>query len=65
MAAKLGDFETRRAAHEALPVVCRTGTHLLHFAEYVQAFGGWGRGTRSAVARWYNDRTPEGWPISS
>ena len=56
MAAKLGDFETRRAALAALPKVCRTGTHLMHFAEYVQAFGGWGRGTRTAVARWYNDR---------
>lgn len=54
MAAKLGDFETRRAAHASLAQVCRTGTHLMHFAEYVQAFGGWGRGTRSAVAGWYN-----------
>jgi 60 kDa SS-A/Ro ribonucleoprotein len=56
MAAKLGDFETRRAALAALPQVCRIGTHLMHFAEYVQAFGGWGRGTRTAVARWYNDK---------
>jgi 60 kDa SS-A/Ro ribonucleoprotein len=55
-AAKLGDLEARRAAHAALPRVCRTGTHLMHFAEYVQAFGGWGRGTRTAVARWYNAR---------
>jgi len=59
MAAKLGDFETRRAALAALPKVCRIGTHLMHFAEYVQAFGGWGRGTRTAVALWYNDRTVE------
>jgi 60 kDa SS-A/Ro ribonucleoprotein len=56
MAAKLGDFETRRVALAALPKVCRVGTHLMHFAEYVQAFGGWGRGTRSAVARWFNDK---------
>jgi 60 kDa SS-A/Ro ribonucleoprotein len=56
MAAKLGDFETRRAALAALPRVCRTGTHLMHFAGYVQAFGGWGRGTRTAVGRWYNDK---------
>src|SRR5262249_6344822 len=56
LAAKLGDFETRRAALAALPRVCRTGTHLMHFAEFVQAFGGWGRGTRTAVARWYNDK---------
>lgn len=51
--AKKGDEATRRAAHAALPRVCRIGTHLHHFAEYVQAFGGWGRGTRNAVARWY------------
>ncbi len=56
MAAKLGDFETRRAALAALPKVCRIGTHLMHFAEYAQALGGWGRGTRTAVARWYNDK---------
>ena len=56
MAAKLGDLDTRRAALAALPKVCRIGTHLMHFADYVQAFGGWGRGTRTAVARWYNDK---------
>ena len=56
MAAKLGDLDTRQAAHAALPKVCRTGTHLLHFAEYAQAFGGWGRATRTAVARWYNGK---------
>ncbi|MGZ4409737.1 MAG: TROVE domain-containing protein [Gaiellaceae bacterium] len=56
MAAKLGDFETRRAALSALPKVARTGTHLMHFADYVQAFGGWGRGTRGAVQRWFNDK---------
>ncbi len=57
MAAKLGDEPARRAALEALPRVCRTGTHLFAFAEAVEAFGGWGRGTRRAVAAWYN-RTP-------
>jgi len=56
MAAKLGDFEARRAAHAALARVCRTGTHLMHFASYLELFGGWGRGSRSAVARWFNDR---------
>lgn len=56
MAAKLGDLATRRAALAALPRVCRTGTHVMHFADYLQAFGGWGRGTRTAVARWYNDK---------
>jgi len=56
MAAKLGDPATRRDALAALPRVCRIGTHLMHFAESVEAFGGWGRGTRTAVARWYNGK---------
>ncbi len=56
MAAKLGDLETRRAAYQALPQVCRIGTHLMHFAQYAEAFGGWGRGMRKAVAAWFNDK---------
>ena len=56
MCAKLGDDDTRRAAREALPKVCRIGTHLMHFAAYAEAFGGWGRGMRRAVGRWYNDK---------
>jgi 60 kDa SS-A/Ro ribonucleoprotein len=55
-AAKLGDEATRRAAYAALPKVCRIGTHLMHFAEYAQAFGGWGRGMRRAVGNWFNTK---------
>lgn len=54
MAAKLGDEQTKRDAFAALPKVCRTGTHLFHWAGAMEAFGGWGRGTKNAVARWYN-----------
>lgn len=53
MALKLGDEETRRAARAALPKVARIGTHLFHFAEFVEGFGGWGRGTKRAFADWY------------
>jgi 60 kDa SS-A/Ro ribonucleoprotein len=56
MAAKLGDEPTRRAAYAALPKVCRIGTHLMHFAEYAQGFGGWGRGMRRAIGAWFNDK---------
>lgn len=60
MAAKLGDRDTRAKALAALPKVCRIGTHLFQFAECLQALGGgWGRGTRAAVARWYNDKDPD------
>jgi len=53
MAMKLGDDRTRRAAGDALHKVARTGTHLFHAADFVQAFGGWGRGTKRAFADWY------------
>ena len=54
MCAKLGNDATRAAAYAALPKVCRIGTHLMHFAEFAQGFGGWGRGMRKAVAAWFN-----------
>ena len=53
LAASRGDEATRKAAFEALPRVCRTGTHLLHFAQFAEGFRGWGRGLRRAVAAWY------------
>jgi 60 kDa SS-A/Ro ribonucleoprotein len=53
--AKLGDLEARKAAWDALPEIARTGTHLLHFLEFMQAFGGWGRLTRAGVARVYEN----------
>jgi len=55
MCAGWGDDETRRLAlAEGLPKVCRTASHLLQFAAYVEQFRGWGRGLRHAVAAWYN-----------
>lgn len=53
--AKLGDPEGRHATLDALPAVARTGTSLFLFARYLEQFGGWGRGTRRAVARWYTE----------
>jgi 60 kDa SS-A/Ro ribonucleoprotein len=50
------DTEVRRLALDALPRVCRTGTHLFLFAGFVEQFRGWGRGLRRAVGRWYTDR---------
>ena len=46
--------DVRRAAIAALPKVARIGTHLFHFAEFVQGFRGWGRALRNGVANWYN-----------
>jgi 60 kDa SS-A/Ro ribonucleoprotein len=53
MAAGGTDEETRRSALAALPLVCRTGTHLFQFATFVEGFRGWGRSLRRAVGRWY------------
>lgn len=43
----------RGYALSRLSDVCRIGTHLFHFAEFVQGQRGWGRGLRRAVALWY------------
>jgi len=53
MAAGAPDEATRKAALEALPRICRTGTHLFRFATFVEGFRGWGRSLRRAVGGWY------------
>jgi 60 kDa SS-A/Ro ribonucleoprotein len=52
-ASALGNLETRRAAFRALPKVARIPTHLFHFVEFREGFGGWGRGMKKAVQEWY------------
>lgn len=52
-AASVDDDNVRRYALAHLNDVCRIGTHLFQFAEYVQKFRGWGRGLRNAVGDWY------------
>ena len=56
LAAAHGAPETKALAFQNLAKVCRIGTHLFHFAEYVNALRGWGRGLRNAVGRWYVSR---------
>ena len=48
-----GNQAAKALAFQNLAKVCRIGTHLFHFAEYVNALRGWGRGLRNAVGRWY------------
>ena len=48
-----GDQKAKALAFQNLAKVCRIGTHLFQFAEYVNALRGWGRGLRNAVGRWY------------
>ena len=55
MCAGWGDDDARRLAlSEGLPKVCRTASHVLQFAAYIEQFRGWGRGLRRAIAAWYN-----------
>jgi len=48
-----GNEAAKALAFQNLAKVCRIGTHLFHFAQYVNALRGWGRGLRKAVAGWY------------
>lgn len=58
MALKLGDEKTRKAAKFVVSRVCRIGTHIFALAEAIDAFGGWGRNTRSAFELWYVGQDP-------
>jgi 60 kDa SS-A/Ro ribonucleoprotein len=53
LAASVGDDATRKLALDALPQVCRIGTHLFTFVEYIKGLRGWGRGLRRAIGTWY------------
>jgi 60 kDa SS-A/Ro ribonucleoprotein len=59
MVASLGDDGARLLAFRYLSAVARTGTHLLHFISFVEQFRGWGRGLRTAVAKWFNEKSPK------
>jgi 60 kDa SS-A/Ro ribonucleoprotein len=54
--AGLGDQDARQVALHHLPAVCRTGTALFLFNQYVEQFRGRGPALNRAVARWYLDR---------
>lgn len=54
--AGLGDEEARRFALSHLAAVCRTGTTLFLFNQYVEQFRGRGPALNRAVAKWYTDR---------
>jgi 60 kDa SS-A/Ro ribonucleoprotein len=53
LAASVPDEATRRAALDALPRVCRIGTHLLHFNAFVEQFRGRGPALNRAVREWF------------
>jgi 60 kDa SS-A/Ro ribonucleoprotein len=48
----------KQYARAMIPKVARIGTHLFHLADALNDTGGWGRGTRAALARWYTTQDP-------
>lgn len=59
LAASHKDADTRKLALDAVLHVCRIGTHLYHFADYVTKMRGLGRGLRTAFADWFTAQPPE------
>jgi 60 kDa SS-A/Ro ribonucleoprotein len=59
LAAGAKDKATREHALKALPLVTRTGTHLFHFLEFVDSSRKWSRMLRTAVSRWYLEKSTE------
>jgi 60 kDa SS-A/Ro ribonucleoprotein len=48
-----------REALDAMPKVCRIGTHLFQFVDAATKVRGWGSALKRAVAQWYTDREPD------
>jgi 60 kDa SS-A/Ro ribonucleoprotein len=56
LAVTYGDNSTKAYAMAKLPEVARIGTHLFHFAEFVNGLRGWGRLLRNGVKNWYESK---------
>lgn len=54
-----GNDNTKRYAAASLPLVARTGTHLMHFVQFANGLRGWGKVLKWAVANWYASKTPD------
>jgi 60 kDa SS-A/Ro ribonucleoprotein len=50
-----GNNDVKNFAMKSLPQVARIGTHLFHFAEFVNGMRGWGRVLREGIRDWYQD----------
>lgn len=46
----------REAAFDALPKVCRTGTHLFQFVDLYNAMGKWNGAAKRGISNWYNSK---------
>lgn len=57
LAAIYGDPLVVEAAYDALPKVCRTGTHLFLFVSMLDALGKWNAAAKRGVSKWYTEKT--------
>lgn len=48
--------EEKQYAFDALPKVCRTGTHLFQFVDVIKKLGKWNAVTKRGIANWYNSK---------
>jgi len=55
----VGDAEAKKAAYQAIPKVCRIGTHIFQFCDDIQNLRGWSRGLRNGVAGYYKNKSPD------
>ena len=56
LAVKHGDEGTKKAAAEAAQWMLRTGTHFLHFCDFLDGLGGWNRTKCRIVRHWFEGR---------
>lgn len=59
MALLLVHGNNKAATVDAIPSVVRTATHVYTLAEFISAFGGWGRAKRTAIANWFKSQTAD------
>jgi len=58
LALSVGNSDVKAHAAKHLPLVARTGTHLMTFLEFATALRGWGRTLKRAVSNWFTSFSP-------
>jgi 60 kDa SS-A/Ro ribonucleoprotein len=48
-----GDEFTKQAASDSLTSICRTGTHILMFVQFIKGLRGFGKTVRNSINNWY------------
>lgn len=54
-----GNTDVVNYAYEALPKVCRIGTHLFLFVSILDSLGKWNAAAKRGISKWYTNRAPE------